>query len=52
MTMTGIAGRWGEKVRSDCRVEVEPRAKGGVDLEVHSKVERLYGESIRKTCCY
>ncbi|MEJ2421413.1 MAG: citrate lyase acyl carrier protein [Acidobacteriota bacterium] len=50
MTMTGIAGRWGEKVRSDCRVEVEPRAKGGVDLEVHSKVERLYGESIRKTC--
>ncbi|MFP4624306.1 MAG: aldolase/citrate lyase family protein [Gemmatimonadota bacterium] len=44
----GEAGRSGDDVRSDLRVVVE--AGGGtLDIELASKVESLYGESIRAT---
>ena len=44
------AGQRGEKVRSDCWVRLEPRASGGLEVCVQSKVEAMYGEAVRKTC--
>jgi citrate lyase subunit beta/citryl-CoA lyase len=44
----GEAGRRDADVRSDCWVRVEVRDKGGIDLAVKSKVDYLYGESIRE----
>ncbi len=45
----GEAGRRGEDVRSDCWISVEIRESGGLSINVKSKVESMYGESIRKT---
>lgn len=41
-------GRWGNDVRSDCHVAVEPREHGGLDLQLQSRVEPYYGKSIRE----
>jgi citrate lyase subunit beta/citryl-CoA lyase len=43
----GVAGRRGEDVRSDLHVSVELRDAGGVSLDLRSRVEPYYGESIR-----
>ncbi len=40
------AGRSGPEVRSDCRVVFAPHSSGGIDIELQSKVEAYYGESI------
>lgn len=42
------AGKQGDKVRSDCYFEIELKSSGGIELEIKSKVETMYGESIRK----
>lgn len=42
------AGARGADVRSDAWIEVEPRETGGVQIELRSKVEALYGRSIRE----
>ncbi|MGE5439571.1 MAG: aldolase/citrate lyase family protein [Bacteroidota bacterium] len=42
------AGKQGDKIRSDCYFEMELKASGGIDLEIKSKVETMYGDSIRK----
>lgn len=42
------AGNQGESVRSDCFVTIELTPSGGIQLELVSKVESLYGESIRE----
>lgn len=47
MTMKAEAGRAGTGVRSDCRVVIELRDEGGVSVELSSKVDVLYGRSIR-----
>jgi citrate lyase subunit beta/citryl-CoA lyase len=47
MGKTGSAGNHGGRVRSDCLVEIELKASGGIDLELDSRVEVLYGHSIR-----
>jgi citrate lyase subunit beta/citryl-CoA lyase len=44
----GTAGRRGDRVRSDLWVEVEPKGKGGIQLELASRVEPYYGDAIRK----
>lgn len=41
------AGRCGPDVRSDLRVRIAPREHGGIEIELHSRVEPYYGESIR-----
>jgi citrate lyase subunit beta/citryl-CoA lyase len=41
------AGNKGPDVRSDCHVAVELTGSGGLQVDVISKVEALYGESIR-----
>lgn len=50
MTKIAEAGRRGDKVRSDCWVQVEPRARGGLKLSVTTKVEAMYGDAVRATC--
>jgi citrate lyase subunit beta/citryl-CoA lyase len=42
------AGPRGETVRSDCYVELELKESGGIKLNLKSKVESMYGESIRE----
>ena len=42
------AGRCGPDVRSDLRVRIEPREHGGIEIELNSRVEPYYGESIRR----
>jgi len=43
----GAAGRRGKEVRSDVWVGVEVRPKGGLQLQLSSRVEPYYGEAIR-----
>ena len=50
MTHVGEAGHRGARARSDCWVRVEARTDGGVELCVKSKVEAMYGETVRGTC--
>jgi citrate lyase subunit beta/citryl-CoA lyase len=45
----GAAGPTGDDVRSDLHVELELAEKGGVLLEIESRVAALYGDSIRET---
>ncbi|MBA4406418.1 citrate lyase ACP [bacterium] len=40
------AGKRGDKVRSDCFVEIELTKTGGVKSTVQSKVDSMYGQSI------
>ncbi len=42
------AGRSGGEVRSDLRVVFEPRDRGGIEIELQSRVAPYYGESIRE----
>jgi citrate lyase subunit beta/citryl-CoA lyase len=41
------AGRHGDDVRSDCWVRITPTQSGGIELDLKSKVESMYGDSIR-----
>ena len=41
------AGTKGERVRSDCYVEIELKTSGGIKLNLQSKVDSMYGKSIR-----
>lgn len=41
------AGRMDDTTRSDCLVEVELKNRGGITLVLESKVDSLYGDSIR-----
>jgi citrate lyase subunit beta / citryl-CoA lyase len=41
-------GNKGKTVRSDCFVTLGLKDDGGIDLQLESKVEVMYGESIRK----
>ncbi|UCH66830.1 MAG: citrate lyase subunit gamma, partial [Ignavibacterium sp.] len=42
-----IAGLKGDNIRSDCYVELSLKNSGGIKLQVNSKVESMYGNSIR-----
>lgn len=41
------AGNSGPKVRSDCEITLELRSSGGIIIELRSKVNTLYGDSIK-----
>ncbi len=43
----GEAGRAGGEVRSDLQVTFEERTAGGIEIDLRSRVELYYGESIR-----
>ncbi|NLG42976.1 MAG: citrate lyase acyl carrier protein, partial [Phycisphaerae bacterium] len=42
------AGRRGTDVRSDCWVQITLAESGGIDLQLKTKVEVMYGEATRK----
>jgi citrate lyase subunit beta/citryl-CoA lyase len=42
------AGPRGEAVRSDCYIELELKESSGIKLNLKSKVEAMYGDSIRE----
>jgi citrate lyase subunit beta / citryl-CoA lyase len=44
----GIAGNAGDRIRSDCQVKVERLSSGGLIIKLESKVDKLYGRSIRE----
>jgi citrate lyase subunit beta/citryl-CoA lyase len=44
------AGNAGPKVRSDCEITIELKAKGGLKINLSSKVKALYGDSIIDLC--
>ena len=50
MAKVGEAGRRGESVRSDCWVRFEPAPRGGLKLDVKTKVEAMYGDAVRAYC--
>jgi len=41
------SGNRGKSIRSDCYVELELKTSGGIKLNLQSKVESMYGDSIR-----
>ncbi len=47
-THTGEAGHSGPEIRSDLHVLIEPRERGGIAVELESRVKPYYGESIRR----
>jgi len=47
-TRTGEAGHAGTDIRSDLHVRIEPRHRGGIEIELESRVEPYYGDSIRR----
>jgi len=47
-TRSGEAGQWGAEIRSDLHVRIEPRSRGGIDIDLESRVKPYYGDSIRR----
>ncbi len=41
------AGKKGDNIRSDCYFEIQLKDSGGIKLDLKSKVEVMYGDSIR-----
>jgi citrate lyase subunit beta/citryl-CoA lyase len=48
--MIGSAGNKDDSARSDCFVKVSLTKKSGIKVELQTKVDTLYGDSIRKLC--
>ncbi|MBD3287214.1 citrate lyase ACP [candidate division KSB1 bacterium] len=48
MKTTAQAGMRGADVRSDCWVEITLKNEGGVSINVNSRVESMFGDSIRE----
>jgi citrate lyase subunit beta/citryl-CoA lyase len=44
----GVAGHSGPEIRSDVEVRIEPRERGGIAIELESRVKPYYGDSIRR----
>ena len=47
MEKRGIAGNSGDKIRSDCKIELTLKEAGKIKITLYSKVDSMYGESIR-----
>jgi citrate lyase subunit beta/citryl-CoA lyase len=48
MAQTSTTGNKGDRVRSDCQVTLQIRKSGGIELNLTSKVERMFGKQIRQ----
>ena len=44
------AGNKGEKVRSDCFISLQLRESGGIEINLSSKVNSIYGNHIKLFC--
>ncbi len=42
------AGKRGDSIRSDCYFEIQFKDSGGLKLDIRSKVQSMYGESIKE----
>ncbi len=42
------AGKQGDNIRSDCYFEIELKNSGGIKIDLKSKVDTMYGESIKQ----
>jgi len=42
----GEAGHWGTEIRSDLHVRIELRSRGGIDIDLESRVKPYYGDAI------
>ncbi len=47
-TLKSTAGKRGENIRSDCYFEIEVKSSGGIKPDIKSKVQSMYGESIKQ----
>lgn len=47
MKQIAVTGNKGERIRSDCQVTLQLRKKGGIDIKLQSKVDRMFGAQIR-----
>ncbi len=50
MNNKSISGNAGPKIRSDCEMILQLRSESGIVIDLKSKVQVLYGASIRKLC--
>ena len=41
------AGKRGDQIRSDCYIELEIKRSGGIKIDLKSKVESMYGDSLK-----
>ena len=48
MAKTAITGNSGDRIRSDCQVKLQIMTQGGIEVKLHSKVERMFGNQIRQ----
>lgn len=46
--VAGEAGHSGTDIRSDVQVRIEPRERGGIGIELESRVQPYYGTAIRR----
>ena len=46
--LPALAGHCGLEVRSDLQVRLEPRARGGLEIQIASRVDVYYGDLIRR----
>ena len=46
-TSTGEVGHCGPEIRSDLHVRIDPLDRGGIEIEIESRVKPYYGDSIR-----
>ncbi len=44
----GEAGHCGPEIRSDVHVRIEPRERGGITIDLESRVKPYYGDAIRR----
>jgi len=44
----GYAGNSGPKIKSDCHVSIQMQNSGGIQINLKSKVDKLFGEQIHK----
>ena len=47
-TRAAEVGHCGDDVRSDLHVRIEPRDRGGIEIELESRVKPYYGDAIRR----
>ena len=48
MKTTAITGNTGDRIRSDCQVQLQLQSAGGIQIRLQSKVERMFGEQVRR----
>ena len=48
MKTTAITGNTGDRIRSDCQVQLRLQSAGGIQIRLQSKVERMFGEQVRR----